>query len=414
MKLRITIILFILNFSSGLCGAADNKLDAREAMQLFTQTTGTFNIGKSIAKGINEQELPALEKRIEKTNEILLNKHQHDRQIFEKQTLAPLRGAFNFIKEKVTNYHQLYQTLVEKEDYEWDENKISDLAKLFENKPDLSSKLYNQVVKQGNTATLSAMAALLMAAQDDKNRALLLAIKSTATRNMIGLADRQKLLVELIEQDIQDPSQFKHQLAVLGRIIKNISAQARNNLSSYPETWTNSIQMTAWGILKNPVRDTIYEKFRNVFNQKNTYTINDDLEKILNEHQYTDIDEINGFVSELERYKYQLENYRLNTNITWGLSRFSDAARYKEHLDITTKLLQHLRDIYPSTMSDLDKQIQLQGAYDPFELLILMRASGLEAVILSIIHETKEMRRAYIELEFKSQKNDDDNGWNIL
>ncbi len=432
MKSRILIAFFVLGNSLYLCGAANSdKLSPRDAMQLFTQITGTFNVNKSIAKGAAKTELPALKQRIKNAKTILLgkatkmNSHKKSfrdicnkksfRDIFKQQTLAPLQRAFEFVNKKVSDYHQLYQTLIQKEDTEWNAKQLLSLAKLFENKPEMSTKLYNQIVKAGDTATLAAMAEFRKKTDDDKNKAIILAVKSPKSRYMIPETYRLRLLVNLIEQDINDPSQFDFQRTALGRIIKGISSKVRETSATYPEAWTNTIPVKTF-TFNDQALSSIYKAFQNTYTQKNELTRKDDLKEIFNKHKAFDEDSIKPFISLLEKYQYHLENYRpVNWNISWAFTRLGDTMQYAQHLKITKKLLQHLRELYPSIMSDLDDQLQLHGKYTPTDQFILMQALGYDAILLGVIKEVRELKRQYIEKETQSSsKETQSSSWGVL
>ncbi len=431
-KLRIIITLFVLVGTNCLFGAANSdkiKVAKPKGLRsvftpgtMFIEITGAFNINNSIRKGVDENIFNQL-----KTS---LKEHK----IPNVQVEKSLQGAFEFVNEKVRDYHQLYQTLIGEVDTDWDINQIKKLAKLFKNKPDFATKLYDQSVKQGDFNALATMTQFLKQANNNKSNALLLVIKFPKSRSMIPVVYRRKLLVELVEQDFL---QFEDQRAKLGRIIQEISAKAREDSSIYPELWIKSVPWSANDILKGRVRYAIYEEFRKKFNSiiqltdklekyKQMLSLKGDLKSILARHKHASDEDIKILISQLERYRYQIENYRPKLNLTWGISTLTDSARYQDHLAVSTELLQLLRELYPSIISDLDSRLQMAGKYNSSDLSVLAQAGGYDAVIFGIIKEVKkieemiekkveEIKHKSIEQKMKSiQFDGDDNGWGIL
>lgn len=390
-----------------------NPHDVGNLMLIFNNIGSTFNIDRSIERGINTEQLPYLVERLDRTNEEL-QQHFND-QVFKIQTLDPLKHSFTFIQEQVAYLHKLYQALTimrtaEDRDHladslrgalqEIPEKKKKELVKLF------APLLFQQLIDGHNGDDFIAMGELLKECKNNRFAAIILGLRhqDQAKRDLIAKlifaqkANIEHALFQNIQADIEDPSKFGMQESRLGRIINSIHQAYKGDTSQYPPSWINTVPYLASGILSD-TETNIYSAFQAKYYEKEGMTHQQDLQEILQKHTYTTQQDIKHFISQLERYVYQIDYYRPKWNFTWGVTQSSDTLRYSDHLEISQKMLKHLQTLYPGIVSELDEQIMLHNPQDPYDLMIKIQAQGFEAVLSGIRRELKEMQRASIQSE---------------
>ena len=401
-------ILFSLLLAPTLQAADPDalKYDVGTIKPISTLIAVAFNVDYSIERGVNNPALATLKGRLNGVNEIL--RAHHNNPEFEQQTVAPLEGSFTFLQKTVADFnrlHRVFNAVRGARDPASLAGLSADLRGLSDSKQEavgtsITPILFAQLAQDPNGDDLIEMGDLFNACKNNRCAAIALGLEQQ--KDLIAkliLATKSETtsgLLQAMQLDIDDPTQFQFHEKRLGRIINAIHEKQKNDSSVYPEKWIQTVQTSAWGILGQE-GNKIYEDFQKIFDLNVNNTVPEELADILCNHNYTTHSLAKRFLSRLERYKYQLEYLRPSSNLTIGLSTFTDSARYDDHKKITTKLIDHLHSLYPGIVTALDEARMDQQ--DPYDLMVKLQAQGFQAVISGIRNELKGIKRKSVQEE---------------